>query len=104
MSKDRVFSAPDGQKYRWILGARVPSLFREDGSDTAIAIYHRPTLFGQYKSEKVRLEIFPEGQNMVDLILVTFVCIEMLRLQLRGHSTDLRQAKSSEAFKVQGDT
>ncbi|KAJ7585177.1 hypothetical protein C8J56DRAFT_950072 [Mycena floridula] len=70
-SKDRVFCAPDGQKYRWILGPHVPSLFRDDG--TPIAKHHRPTLFGKHKTDKVRLEIFTEGKDMVDLIFVTFL-------------------------------
>ncbi|KAJ7585089.1 hypothetical protein C8J56DRAFT_1053483 [Mycena floridula] len=96
--KDRLFSTPDGQQYRWVLGARVPQLFRHDGTNTPIAVYHRPTnLFGKPKFEQVRLEIFPEGKNMVDLIVVTFVCIEMVRLELTGEVMDTRQAKSSKA-------
>ncbi|KAJ7585092.1 hypothetical protein C8J56DRAFT_142217 [Mycena floridula] len=92
--KDRVFCAPDGQKYRWVLGPHVPSLFRDDG--TPIAKYHRPkpTLFGKHKTDKVRLEIFAEGKDMADLIIVTFVCIEKIRRQIRGDSTDPRVHKA----------
>ncbi|KAJ7585090.1 hypothetical protein C8J56DRAFT_142221 [Mycena floridula] len=93
--KDRVFCAPDGQKYRWVLGLYVPSLFRDDG--TPIAKYYRPTLLGKHRNDKVRLEIFSEGKDMVDLIIVTFVCVEMVRLELTGELVDTRQAKSLKA-------
>ncbi|KAJ7585091.1 hypothetical protein C8J56DRAFT_142212 [Mycena floridula] len=94
--KDRLFSTPDGQQYRWVLGAHIPELFRHDGTNTPIAVYHRPKrLIG--KAKPVRLEIFSEGKDMVDLIVATFVCAEMLRLVLRGDAADPRQAKSSKA-------
>jgi hypothetical protein len=47
-----------------------------DGSDRRVASYHRR----QFNDPRpTSLEILPEGEHMVDLILVTFVYVEKVR-------------------------
>ncbi|KAJ7582043.1 hypothetical protein C8J56DRAFT_793156, partial [Mycena floridula] len=75
--RHRAFTAPDGKNYRWILGARVPTLVTDDKSETLIATFHRKRwLFGK---RQAYLEIFPEGMHLADVILVTFIYIEKIR-------------------------
>ena len=47
-----------------------------DGSDKRVASYHRRR---SKDPQPTSLEILPEGEHMVDLILVTFVYVEKIR-------------------------
>jgi hypothetical protein len=47
-----------------------------DGSDRRVASYHRRRF---NDARPTSLEILPEGEHMVDLILVTFVYVEKVR-------------------------
>lgn len=93
-----TFIGPDGVQYRWALGAmgmnpgRVspsPSLpvfptlnsdlklVTADEKKTVIAEFRRPCYL--IKREKARLEVKPAGMDMLDYIVVTFVCVEQTR-------------------------
>lgn len=76
LGSGRIFTAPDGKKYIWKMGIRVPELVMGDGSDRRVASYHRRRF---NDPRPTSLEILPEGEHMVDLILVTFVYVEKLR-------------------------
>ncbi|KAJ8502478.1 hypothetical protein ONZ45_g11717 [Pleurotus djamor] len=85
---DRQFTAPDGQEYRWTTkaGASGPkactsALVRNDASDTVIAKYHFRSYGIVGSKHPAYLEIFPEGQHMMDLIVITFVYVEARRRQ-----------------------
>ncbi|KAF7441329.1 hypothetical protein PC9H_001678 [Pleurotus ostreatus] len=77
--KDRVFTSFDGQEYRWRMNATYALLTLQDHHRTQIARYEpeEPQLIG--KSKKATLEIYPEGEHMVDTIIVSFVYMEKLR-------------------------
>lgn len=78
--RDRTFTAPDGKVYKWKMGRRVPELVMDvDGKETRVAVYHRRRLGVVTDARPASLEIFPEGEHMLDLIVVTFVYIEKLR-------------------------
>jgi len=47
--------------------------------DTPVARYHRSSLGILSPAHSAYLEIFPIGEHMVDLIVVTFIYIERLR-------------------------
>lgn len=94
--RNRIFSGPDGREYKWELRETKPEvrylylpcaksplnhiqLYLHDGSNRLIAKYHRP--HGGVISTAVlgSLEIFPPGDEVVDLIVTTFIYLEKLR-------------------------
>jgi len=77
-----MFTGEDGKEYKWFLRRRYPELTLNDGSNTSIAIFHPKRLFS--KEDRGRLEIFPQGQHMVDEILVTFTYMERVRKAREG--------------------
>ncbi|KAF5345048.1 hypothetical protein D9758_010441 [Tetrapyrgos nigripes] len=78
--RHRVFKAlSDGAEYKWILGAWVPSLRTNDASKTPIAQFHRRRLGLFSKKAPAYLEIYPQGEHMVDEIFTTFIYIEKIR-------------------------
>ncbi|KAJ8474957.1 hypothetical protein ONZ45_g3782 [Pleurotus djamor] len=77
--KDRVFTGSDGQEYRWRIHASHAELTRQDRTRTPIARYEPEEVQIIGKSKKATLEIYPEGEHMVDTIIVSFVYIEKLR-------------------------
>ncbi|KAK0211829.1 hypothetical protein IW262DRAFT_1280228 [Armillaria fumosa] len=78
--KNRVFEGPDGKEYKWKMTS-TSKLFRNDGSDTPIAKWHirKCGLFNPGKAMPAYLEVFPEGEHMVDLIFFTFIYVEKIR-------------------------
>lgn len=54
-------------------------LFLNDSSNTPVAVFHRRRLGIFRERRPASLEIFPEGQRIIDLILVTFIYVEKLR-------------------------
>ncbi|TFK24618.1 hypothetical protein FA15DRAFT_687387 [Coprinopsis marcescibilis] len=76
---DRMFTAPDGKEYRWVLGSLKSELFLNDEAKTPVAKYHLKH-YGIIKDVRpASLEIFPSGEHIVDHIIVTFVYLEKLR-------------------------
>jgi hypothetical protein len=61
---------------------RIFQLVTNDPSKTTIAKFHRIKLgiFNKTK-ERAYLDVFPEGEHMVDEIFTTFIYIEKLRRQ-----------------------
>ncbi|KAK0475747.1 hypothetical protein IW261DRAFT_455137 [Armillaria novae-zelandiae] len=95
-TKNRVFEGPDGKEYTWKMTSTSKvsrynhviyhtdtgiKLFRNDGSDTPIAKWHirNRGLFNPAKAKPAYLEIFPEGEHMVDDIFFTFIYVEKIR-------------------------
>ncbi|KAF5367992.1 hypothetical protein D9758_004402 [Tetrapyrgos nigripes] len=79
--RDRLFTASDGVEYKWILGTRVPELVTNDPSKTSIAKLHRVMggIFNKSKESRSYLEVYPEGEHIVDEIFTTFIYIEKVR-------------------------
>ncbi|ESK82738.1 hypothetical protein Moror_5672 [Moniliophthora roreri MCA 2997] len=78
--RNRVFTAPDGKEYKWILDPLIMELVLNDGNDSLVAKYHRGNMGITEEKRRGVLEIYPAGEHMVDLILVTFVYVEKVRL------------------------
>ena len=55
-----------------------------DESKTPIARYHRRLIGLVVQTYKAYLEIFPEGEAIVDEIVITFIYVEMLRRMENG--------------------
>ncbi|KAF7966381.1 hypothetical protein HWV62_38903 [Athelia sp. TMB] len=80
LAQNRGFTAPgDGRAFKWKLGMWTCSLILDDGSKTPVAEGHRSNAGVVGSRRQAQLEIFPGFENLVDVILVTFVFVEKLR-------------------------
>ncbi|KDR82168.1 hypothetical protein GALMADRAFT_90776 [Galerina marginata CBS 339.88] len=77
--RNRVFTGPNGREYLWKLGSSACKLFLNDSSKAPVAYFHRKKRGILRESRPASLEIFAEGEHMVDLIVVTFVYMEKYR-------------------------
>ncbi|ESK82737.1 hypothetical protein Moror_5671 [Moniliophthora roreri MCA 2997] len=77
--RNRIFTGPDGKEYKWILGSFTSKLVLNDGTETPVAKFHQSNMGLFEKKRRGVLEIYPPGEHMVDLILVTFVYVEKIR-------------------------
>ncbi|KIM52759.1 hypothetical protein SCLCIDRAFT_140520 [Scleroderma citrinum Foug A] len=89
-----TFRGPDGRWYRWDVHRRVVVLSLDDLSHREVALYRRTTsrcfdILG-VKSTKPCLEISPEIEHMLDLVILTFIYVEKLRMD-----KELKEIKES---------
>ncbi|RDB19297.1 hypothetical protein Hypma_013597 [Hypsizygus marmoreus] len=80
--RNRVFTAPDGREYKWLLKMFTSELILYDPHEktkTHVAKFHPRSLGIIRKAHPAYLEIFPAGEHMVETILITFIYIEKLR-------------------------
>jgi hypothetical protein len=82
--RKRTFTGPDDCPYRWDMGIDALVLSRDDESRTEVARYHRSTLGIIGPKRKPRLEVNPDVEHMLDLIVLTFVYVQKIRLD-KGH-------------------
>ncbi|KAF9494398.1 hypothetical protein BDN71DRAFT_1448929 [Pleurotus eryngii] len=77
----RTFTAPDGRSYRWTMGFNYPELYTNDEHRRPIARFHRRRLSipGICKGRAPHLEILPDGEQIADAIVMTFVYVEKRR-------------------------
>ncbi|KAK1221856.1 hypothetical protein PQX77_015326 [Marasmius sp. AFHP31] len=79
-AKDRILTDENGKEYRWTLGARASVLHSNDEVKTRIAKFRQGNPGGIFGEKRPAvLEIFPEGESLVDLIFVTFLFTEKQR-------------------------
>ncbi|KAF9532276.1 hypothetical protein CPB83DRAFT_807517 [Crepidotus variabilis] len=77
-SRERTFTGADGREYSWKLNQRVCKLFIK-GTETLVAAFHRKRFGFFVEPRPASLEIMPEGEHMIDLIVLTFIYVEKLR-------------------------
>jgi len=77
--RDRIFTGPDGHEYRWLLKSCFSELVANDEKRTPVAVFHRKNLGIIGEARTASLEIFPVGEHIVDMILITFIHIEKKR-------------------------
>ncbi|KAF8162631.1 hypothetical protein B0H34DRAFT_651790 [Crassisporium funariophilum] len=87
---ERVFHGTDGKEYVWTMQERTKlSLSLNNDDRTPIAIFH-PRGPGILRAESQPVfEVYPEGEHMLDLILVTFIFVQSLRKEHRTRATAL---------------
>ncbi|KAH0835495.1 hypothetical protein J3R83DRAFT_9163 [Lanmaoa asiatica] len=97
--RKRTFTGPDGRQYRWdmhsrdvVVGANVwfrldrvisfvvSQLSLDDASRTEIVRYHRGTCGIIRRGRSAYLEIAPQAEHMLDLVILTFIYVEKLRM------------------------
>jgi len=89
----RVFTAlTDGRSFRWTLGIWTSTLELDDSSKTPVARSHRSDIGILGKPRQARLEIFHGFEDLVDIILITFIFVEKLRKEREraGHYCSLK--------------
>ncbi|KIM79626.1 hypothetical protein PILCRDRAFT_823163 [Piloderma croceum F 1598] len=81
VGRPRVFQAPGGISYKWSFGmVDVPVLRTNDESNKIIARFRRQRFGLIGKASHASLEILPgSGEHIQDLIVITFIYVEMLR-------------------------
>ncbi|OAX35001.1 hypothetical protein K503DRAFT_402975, partial [Rhizopogon vinicolor AM-OR11-026] len=79
--RKRVFTGPDGRSYRWDLGGGVVVLSLNDGSRTVVARSHRATLGIIGRRREATLEISPTVAHMMDIVIMTFIYVETIRMK-----------------------
>ncbi|KAL0577675.1 hypothetical protein V5O48_004323 [Marasmius crinis-equi] len=79
--RHRIFTGRDGREYKWYLRWWYSELVRNNEAKTPVAIFHPKSFKSLFTKNCVpaHLEIFPDGEHMVDEIFTTFVYIEKLR-------------------------
>ncbi|KAF8888281.1 hypothetical protein BD779DRAFT_1672364 [Infundibulicybe gibba] len=94
--RDRLFTAPDGKEYKWKMGMESLSVcprFVDIQGTTDIRLHaacgeqcSRDARTSKVSSKELyhqppsgSLEILPAGEHIMDMILVTFIYIEMAR-------------------------
>ncbi|EIW79635.1 hypothetical protein CONPUDRAFT_166370 [Coniophora puteana RWD-64-598 SS2] len=103
LSRERHFIGPDMISYFWKLDTGVPSLqvegslelYRDDNSDTCIASYKRGEVRVFDTRDPGCLEITPEGEHMIDMIVITFVYVEKLRMDMEARARALASGGTS---------
>ncbi|KIJ70601.1 hypothetical protein HYDPIDRAFT_105340 [Hydnomerulius pinastri MD-312] len=84
--RKRTFTGPDGRPYRWDLQYRVVVLSLDDGSRTEVARSHRRS-FGIIGAKRDPcLEVHPDAMHMLDMVVLTFIYVEKIRMQKEGNS------------------
>ncbi|TEB35192.1 hypothetical protein FA13DRAFT_1729006 [Coprinellus micaceus] len=78
LGRCRIFDGPDGKEYRWELGPTQPLLYRNNDS-AHVAKFLPGDASAALGPQRAILEIYPAGERMVDLIVITLVYIEKLR-------------------------
>ncbi|KAH7921063.1 hypothetical protein BV22DRAFT_1122391 [Leucogyrophana mollusca] len=76
----RTFTGPDGCSYKWKLNFKFVVLYLNDDSETEVARYHRDSLGIIGKKHGPYLEVFSQGEHMLDLLIFTFIYVEKLRM------------------------
>ncbi|KAF8547443.1 hypothetical protein OG21DRAFT_1490234 [Imleria badia] len=87
LGRKRTFTGPDGCAYRWDMVLEAVVLSRDDRSRTEVARYHRGSLGIVGPKRKPRLEIDPDVEHMLDLIVLTFVYVEKIRMDKDRQNT-----------------
>ncbi|KAH7909214.1 hypothetical protein BJ138DRAFT_256042 [Hygrophoropsis aurantiaca] len=80
LRRTRTFMGPDGRSYKWKLDFKVVVLYLNDGSKTEVARYHRRSLGIIGKKHDPYLEIFSHGEGILDVLILTFIYVEKLRM------------------------
>ncbi|KAN0078103.1 hypothetical protein V8E55_010160 [Tylopilus felleus] len=87
LARKRTFSGPDGRRYRWDMVFDAVVLSRDDKSRTEVARYHRGSLGIVGRKRQPQLEVDPGVEHMLDLIVLTFVYVEKIRMDKDRENT-----------------
>ncbi|KAH7924511.1 hypothetical protein BV22DRAFT_501292 [Leucogyrophana mollusca] len=75
-----TFTGPDGCSYKWKHHITVDVLYLNNDSRTEVARYHRRSLGIIGEKHDPYLEVFNQGEHILDLLILTFIYVEKLRM------------------------
>ncbi|KAI6007498.1 hypothetical protein EDC04DRAFT_2611348 [Pisolithus marmoratus] len=80
MGRKRTFTGPDGLPYRWDMDSWIVRLSRNDAARQELARSHRQSLGIIGPRRDPSFDIDPSLMHMVDMVVLTFVYVEQLRI------------------------
>ncbi|KAG6372536.1 hypothetical protein JVT61DRAFT_7645 [Boletus reticuloceps] len=87
LRRKRTFTGPNGCPYRWDMVFEAVVLSRDDESRAELARYHRGSLGIVGPKRKPQLDVDPAVEHMLDLIVLTFVYVEKIRMDKDRETT-----------------
>ncbi|KAF8123563.1 hypothetical protein EV363DRAFT_1403819 [Boletus edulis] len=87
LGRKRTFTGPNGCPYRWDMVFEAVVLSRDDMSRAELARYHRGSLGIVGPKRKPQLDVDPAVEHMLDLIVLTFVYVEKIRMDKDRETT-----------------
>ncbi|KAI0044127.1 hypothetical protein FA95DRAFT_301689 [Auriscalpium vulgare] len=79
LRRQRIFTASNGQKYKWQFGCNTCWLQLDDGKDTVVARFHRSSRGFVGKAHNAYLEVVQEIMPIIDEVIMTFIWVEKRR-------------------------
>ncbi|TFK24652.1 hypothetical protein FA15DRAFT_756419 [Coprinopsis marcescibilis] len=96
---DHIFMGPDGCQYRWKANAQFCELVLNNGLNTPVATFHSKQFdilsCVMQDPYPAMLEIFPIGEHMIDLIMVTYAYVERIRRAFCDERERRRQRRTA---------
>ncbi|KDQ54826.1 hypothetical protein JAAARDRAFT_60287 [Jaapia argillacea MUCL 33604] len=89
LGRDQKFKAPDGREYKWSTNRRGMDLIQRDQPTNVLASFKEQSINIFSPSRNARLDIYPAGQYMTDLIVTTFVYVEQKRREGHRRSSNM---------------
>ncbi|KAG6330804.1 hypothetical protein ID866_8288 [Astraeus odoratus] len=86
LGRKRTFIGSDGRSYRWDMKFRVVVLSTNDDSRKELARSHRRSLGIIGPKKEPSLDIHEDLMHMLDLVMLTFVYVEKLRMDKEERS------------------
>ncbi|KAJ2934614.1 hypothetical protein H1R20_g2496, partial [Candolleomyces eurysporus] len=78
--RDRIWTGPDGREYRWKMGDDYCTMYLNDEAKTVVAKHHPEQTGDDPKPGSLEI-IGPTTEELIDLIVITFVHMEKLRAE-----------------------
>ncbi|TFK63745.1 hypothetical protein BDN72DRAFT_775555, partial [Pluteus cervinus] len=82
LGRDRKFTGPDGKEYVWILGLANCKLVLNDEEQSVVARLHVERQGILHRPSSAKFEITELGTAIQDVIFMTFVYIEKIRVDM----------------------
>ncbi|KAI5989972.1 hypothetical protein EDD15DRAFT_2283066 [Pisolithus albus] len=84
--RKRTFKGPDGFPYRWDMDFKFVRLSRNDATRQELARFHRRRLGIIGSKRDPFLDVDPSLMHMLDMVVLTFVYVEKLRMDKERRS------------------
>ncbi|KAJ2921096.1 hypothetical protein H1R20_g15997, partial [Candolleomyces eurysporus] len=100
--RDRIWTGPDGIRYRWKIKDTKPELYLNDGDKRLVAKFHREHsgFFSTREACPASLEFFGQPTpELVDMIVITFVHLEKRRAKDEEFEKEMLKESLKEGLK-----
>ncbi|KAJ2934597.1 hypothetical protein H1R20_g2497, partial [Candolleomyces eurysporus] len=100
--RDRIWTGPDGIRYRWKIKDTKPELYLNDGDKRLVAKFHREHsgFFSTREACPASLEFFGQPTpELIDMIVITFVHLEKRRAEDEEFEKEMLKESLKEGLK-----